>query len=94
MNETVEKQSGENRLSDLSTDLENWMTKLPAKLKSQPIIQLAIPGKQILLFYDGIQLFCCGRSYGDSSVTRENRQKDNLITKNLYHYFFEYLFNF
>lgn len=63
MNETVDNQSGENNLSDLSSDLENWMAKLPAKLRSQPIIQLAIPGKQILLlgmYDDHVELFCRG----------------------------------
>lgn len=71
MNETTDNQSGENSLSDLSSDLSNWMAKLPAKLRSQPIIQLAIPGKQILLFYDDddVQLYCCGQ---DSSVPRKN----------------------
>lgn len=32
---------------DLAADLQNWMTKLPAKLRTQPLIQLAIPGKRI-----------------------------------------------
>lgn len=38
----VEKIIGEN--TDLTRDLENWMTKLPPSLRSLPIIYLAIPG--------------------------------------------------
>ncbi|KAH1025206.1 PI-PLC X domain-containing protein 3 [Dendroctonus ponderosae] len=38
----VDRIMGEN--TDLSRDLENWMSKLPQSLKSLPIIYLAIPG--------------------------------------------------
>lgn len=39
--------SGENELkvSGFSEDLENWMRDLPPKLKTTPIIHLAIPGE-------------------------------------------------
>lgn len=38
----VERIIGEN--TDLTRDLENWMTKLPPSLRSLPLIYLAIPG--------------------------------------------------
>ncbi|CAG9767096.1 unnamed protein product [Ceutorhynchus assimilis] len=38
----IERIIGEN--TDLTRDLEYWMTKLPASLRSLPIIYLAIPG--------------------------------------------------
>lgn len=38
----VDRIIGEN--TDLTRDLENWMTKLPTSLRSLPIIYLAIPG--------------------------------------------------
>lgn len=40
----VDRIMGEN--TDLTRDLENWMSKLPHSLKSLPIIYLAIPGWQ------------------------------------------------
>lgn len=35
---------------NLSDDLENWMSKLPDKLKAKSIVELAIPGELYFLF--------------------------------------------
>lgn len=45
----VERIIGEN--TDLTRDLENWMTKLPQSLRSVPIIYLALPGLIKILLY-------------------------------------------
>lgn len=52
--------------ADLSADLENWMSKLPDKLKTKPIIQLALPGKRtfrILCFYNVLSIITITLAY-------------------------------